>query len=165
MLETYLPRSRPPKCLQAPVRSNSDLERQVAELQTQMVDLQDQVSSLQGRVDAYDVTVGRMSQYQAQQARLSEEIRKLKAAAAVGVDAAPGEAGPSSQDVEGSAPASASRSDPLCSVCGKGVAYDMPLRGMRDVVVGPGKLDLADMFTPSGRVKAQEQGAMQGVHS
>jgi hypothetical protein len=41
----------------------------------------------------------------------------------------------------------------------------MPLRGMRDVVVGPGKLDLADMFTPSGRVKAQEQGAMQGVHS
>ena len=79
-------------------------------------------------------------------------MRKINSS--LGVDAAPGEAGPSAQDAEASAPASASRSDPLCCVCGKEVAYDMPLRGLRGCLAGPGKLDMADMLTPSGRVMA-----------
>ena len=110
--------------------------------------------ALKGRVDAYDVTVARMKDYQHQQARLSEEVRKLKRA--TGVDAAPGEAGPSQGPEPAIAPASTSRSDPLCSVCAKRTAYDMPMRGLLHAMTGKDtKLDLADLFTfPGGRVKA-----------
>lgn len=118
-----------------------------------MEGLRSEVTTLSGRVDAYNVTAERMRDHAVQQARLFEEVRKLKKAA--GIDAAPGDAaaGPSGDDA---APiANASLSDLPCSACGKQVGYDMPLKRLTGSLTGPDRQHLTDLFTmPAGRVKA-----------
>lgn len=82
--------------------------------------------TLRGRADAYDVTAERMRDHAVQQARLAEQVRKLKKAA--GINAAPGD--------DPAPPASTSLSDLACSACGKWTAYDMPLMRLMGVLKG-----------------------------
>jgi hypothetical protein len=119
------------------------------------------MAALRGRFDAWDVTISRMGDYQRQHAMLVEEVRKLKLS--VRLDASPGDATVGSAAngetvTVATTPQAqrASASDPLCSACGKDVAYDAPMHRLLPIMMGEGtKLDLADMFTiPGFRVKA-----------
>ena len=135
----------------------SQLEDRVARLESGLSGLMTDMSALRGRFDAWDVTVSRMGDYQRQHAMLVEEVRKLKLS--VRLDASPGDATAGPVATFATTPQAQQRvsaSDPLCSACGKDVAYDAPMHRLLPIMMGEGtKLDLADMFTiPGFRVKA-----------
>ena len=129
--------------------------RRLETMETALSNLQAEVAALAGKFDAWDVTVSRMAEYQRQMGTLMEEIRKLKKA--VGVDATLAEAAAgAAADFEApmSMSMSMSRSDPVCAKCKRAVAYDMPLRSLLDVMAGDDRVEMADLFTDLGMVRA-----------
>lgn len=131
----------------ADCRSTAErLEAQFGDVFRAQSELQSQVVALKGKIEAWDVTVQRMLEYQRQHATLAEEVRKIKSA--IGIDAGP-------SDVQVSTQATPTTSDPVCASCRQVVAYDMPMAELRSIMVGEdSKLDVADLFTSGGRVKA-----------
>lgn len=90
--------------------------------------------TLRGRADAYDVTAERMRDHAVQQARLADQVQKLKKAA--GINAVPGDVATEPSGDDPAPPASTSLSDLACSACGKWTAYDMPLMRLMGVLKG-----------------------------
>ena len=103
---------------------HSQLEDRVARLESGFSGLMADMAALRGRFDAWDVTISRMGDYQRQHAMLVEEVRKLKLS--VRLDASPGDATAGPVATFATTPQAQQRvsaSDPLCSACGKDVAY------------------------------------------
>jgi hypothetical protein len=113
-------------------------------------DMQARLVVLEGRLGAWDVTVQRMLEYQKQHASLTEDVRLLKLKLA-----APQDAGRAADSEGAGEEVVGTLSDPLCSACKRTVAYDMPLQSLVGALKGHSKLDIQDMFTATGAVKAK----------
>jgi hypothetical protein len=120
--------------------------------------LEAELITMKGKLDSWDVTIKRMQEYQRQQAALAEDVRKLKQHtlhASVVSNPPAGGGVPESPEREG-AEEVGTVSDPLCAVCKKAIAYDMPMSRLLEVVKGQSKVDMRDLFTANtGAVKAK----------
>jgi hypothetical protein len=128
----------------------SELQHEVDQLRCTVDQLQGDITSLKGKIQSWDGTVARMASYQQQHAALAETVQRLQKAS--GLDAAPTDAGPSSAPTPA---ASSGASDPPCSTCKQATSHDMAYRGLLGCLTGEGKVDMGQLFTPGGRVKAQ----------
>jgi hypothetical protein len=120
--------------------------------------LEAELITMKGKLDAWDVTIKRMQEYQRQHAAVAEDVRKLKHALHASVGSGPpgGGSAPESPKREVAAEEVGTVSDPLCAVCQKAIAYDMPLSRLLEVVKGQSKVDMRDLFTANtGAVKAK----------
>lgn len=122
--------------------------------QAEAIALQEaELIALKGKLDAWDVTVKRMQEYQRQHAAVAEDVRKLKnmmhTSASPSSAPEPPPPGEAQEEV-------GTTSDPVCATCRKAIAYDMPLSRLLEVIKGHSKLDLKDLFSGnSGAVKAK----------